>query len=441
MQAAETLPVGVLRAKAESLDNSILFDIHKDYEAMPAFDIVSTVLQAISPHLGLRLKRDLKLYKRNLKTVLVNLFVAWDNHHSTWVAYSRDSNQYKAGSRYNKLGISRVVIQIMDALRAAGLVETVNGFKDRGTGIGKTSRMRATDTLAGIFFDAALVRAFVVREVEEIVLRGPKASKRPGLALEYEDTARTKAMRRVIRRINEALRAGNITLDITIAEREALKLRLGHEIDQTRTQLQRVFNEGWDRGGRLYRHWAQELPKEFRPRLRINGNRVTEQDYGGLHIRLLYAISGQGQPDGDVYAIPVLAGASADTWRDKCKIVLQAVINAPDMENAVRGAVKGLNDKGLKTNRKEVEWMVQALKKKHEPVKQFFNSGYGSALQKTDSDMAVDILSDLLDKGIVALPIHDSFVVERQHKAALVDAMNRAFFGRFGVAPKIGEKY
>ena len=142
-----------------------------------------------------------------------------------------------------------------------------------------------------------------------------------------------------------------------------------------------------------------------------------------------------------MYAIPVLAGASADTWRDKCKIVLQAVINAPDMESAVRGAVKGLNDKGLKTNRKEVEWMVQTLKRKHEPVRQFFNSGHGSHLQRVDSDMAVDILTDLLNKGILALPIHDSFVVERQHKAALVDAMNRAFFNRFGVAPKIGEKY
>jgi hypothetical protein len=43
----------------------------------------------------------------------------------------------------------------------------------------------------------------------------------------------------------------------------------------------------------------------------------------------------------------------------------------------------------------------------------------------------------LSKQGIIALPVHDSFIVQAKHEAALVKAMEDVFFEKFGVIPRI----
>ena len=62
----------------------------------------------------------------------------------------------------------------------------------------------------------------------------------------------------------------------------------------------------------------------------------------------------------------------------------------------------------------------------HEPIKEYFFTGYGKELQRADSDIAEKVLVKLLNKGIVCLPVHDSFVVRNQDIAPLIKAMNEA---------------
>lgn len=427
-------------AKTVEFDDapSIIFDIHKTYGAAPAEDIVLRIFDKIKPMLSIR-RQDNGLYLRNLKTVLVNLFVAQDIAPATWVAYNSGHDAFKAKSRYNKLGISRVVVPIVEAMQNAGLVERIVGFRDRNTGIGRLSRCRATSTLKGMFFEAALVRECVVREIESIVLRGPKNGRKKGDNLEYKDTKQTKSMRRVMDRINQALVNADVTIAISDEERKALVQRLGYEIDVTQTQLQRVFNEDFGKGGRLYRHWIQSLPKEFRPKLKINGNDTIELDYSELHTRLLYAKVSAPMPDGDVYELPMLDGRHTKAeWRKKCKLCMNSLLNSPTKEAGILAAMDSRGKPWLKTNKREMAWIADALISKHEPIAQFFGSGVGLRLQRLDSDLAVDVLTTLLDQEVLALPVHDSFVVEVQHGARLRKAMEDAFKIRFGVEAKIG---
>jgi hypothetical protein len=44
------------------------------------------------------------------------------------------------------------------------------------------------------------------------------------------------------------------------------------------------------------------------------------------------------------------------------------------------------------------------------------------------------------DVGIVTLPIHDSFIVAKDHEAQLHEAMVEAFFELFGEVPAIDRK-
>lgn len=55
-------------------------------------------------------------------------------------------------------------------------------------------------------------------------------------------------------------------------------------------------------------------------------------------------------------------------------------------------------------------------------------------LQFLDSEFCKDVLEDLMDQGIVALPIHDSILVPKRAEAQTLEVMNRRFKERFGQA-------
>jgi hypothetical protein len=72
--------------------------------------------------------------------------------------------------------------------------------------------------------------------------------------------------------------------------------------------------------------------------------------------------------------------------------------------------------------------LITALRAKHRPIKQWFHSGEGIALQAEDSIMCERVLSRLLRKGVVVLPVHDSFIAPKRHEGLVREAMDEAFY-------------
>ena len=64
---------------------------------------------------------------------------------------------------------------------------------------------------------------------------------------------------------------------------------------------------------------------------------------------------------------------------------------------------------------------------KHELIRDHILSGIGLRIQNIDSKIAEHVISSLLDEGIPVLCIHDSFIVEREHKDRLKEEMANAF--------------
>ncbi|HCS18031.1 MAG TPA: hypothetical protein DIW45_09945, partial [Erythrobacter sp.] len=66
--------------------------------------------------------------------------------------------------------------------------------------------------------------------------------------------------------------------------------------------VSRIFNLDLHRGGRFYTHGAswQNIKRELRKSVQINGEPVVELDYSTLHPALLYAEAGAPLP-GDCY--------------------------------------------------------------------------------------------------------------------------------------------
>ena len=80
---------------------------------------------------------------------------------------------------------------------------------------------------------------------------------------------------------------------------------------------------------------------------------------------------------------------------------------------------------------------VTALVERLAPIAQWLGTGEGLRLQREDSDLALGIVDRLLTKCIVALQIHDSFIVAQQNEASLIEAMQSEFRARYGFTPAI----
>ena len=69
-----------------------------------------------------------------------------------------------------------------------------------------------------------------------------------------------------------------------------------------------------------------------------------------------------------------------------------------------------------------------ALYKKHlAPVKHLLGEGMGLRLQRDDSELALAVLDTLSKEQIVALPVHDSFIVKKKYGDILRAAMGNTF--------------
>lgn len=185
--------------------------------------------------------------------------------------------------------------------------------------------------------------------------------------------------------------------------------------------LTRIFNVDFSRGGRAYASglsW-QNIPAEDRKRISIDGEAVVELDFSAIHPELLYAEAG-ARPPADCYDLP--------PWeRALVKISLLILINAKT-ESAARAALADSEQfEAMGLSRQAALATAQRLmddvKAAHRPIASAFHSDAGARLMRQDSDLAQKILGKLRRRGIVALPVHDSFLVPASKREELETVM------------------
>ncbi|MCW8799639.1 MAG: hypothetical protein OQK71_01810 [Desulfobacter sp.] len=79
--------------------------------------------------------------------------------------------------------------------------------------------------------------------------------------------------------------------------------------------------------------------------------------------------------------------------------------------------------------------MMEDFKARHTPIQEFLFSGAGIDLQNTDSRIMEKIMMRLHENGIMAMPIHDSAIVEKEHSARLQKIMVQVYEEAMGYAP------
>jgi hypothetical protein len=336
------------------------------------------------------------------------------------VHYARAKDPYNRPQRYrdgDPLFTWHYVKRGMDALLGAGLIEHAVGRWYPGHQ-GWQSVAWATDelmTLIGHRVDVSECRG-ISKQVETIVLRDLADKK----DVDYADTAETEAMRDQVRLLN-----GNL---------EQLRLTLkGQEMDIPVGR--RVFNGSFDRGGRFYCHGSsfQNLPAQERRELELVADGdihpMVELDYCNLHITMAYSEAGEPVPDGDQYAIDGF-------HRGLVKVAVNVLFNASSTHSGILAITEDLRDKpelravcGIESSNRSpcralAEKVVPAIQHKHHRINSYFGSDCGARFQRTDSDMAIEVMTRVVDKtGRCPLPVHDSFLVPQMDAEILGEIM------------------
>lgn len=202
----------------------------------------------------------------------------------------------------------------------------------------------------------------------------------------------------------------------------------------------RIFNNGsLHQGGRWYMLF-QNMPRHMRASVRINGNPTVEYDYPNLHIRMLYALRGIHYTK-DVYQIPLssVKYAKDETvitdpkeLRSIAKIAILVLINSPKKKpkngDALYSYVKALeSDMDGKYSYKVCRSVLVAMAKEHPAIADDFYTGKGVILQGYDSAIMTRVIAALTKKGILAIPVHDSAIVEEQHGELLKELMEKEY--------------
>lgn len=372
--------------------------------------------------------------------IVANLYLAWQDK-VEWVYYSRSHKDYNTKSRYrcSHCSITRIV-PIIDTLEGLRYIIGRQGSKT----VWRKDRVRSG---MGVLWK--LSRLFTSKmqvgrsEEEEVIWMREVGEKGRSFNVDYVDYyKRDKAKpgelvesraihfnRGRVKRINQFLGEQKIDLPEEMKDEVmgVLRAKYGREWAAGKfikgaffrqIALSRIYCQGeWDRGGRFYRGFWQNIPAKYRRFLTINGKSVVEVDYKCLHPRLAYAKHRINYIE-DAYDLTEY-GYGAE-WRPALKIALNAMLCSDNKHKAVCGVTIAINrlfvEQGMKkVTRIEVERVFDAFTLKHKPIRKKFYTGAGVKLQCKDAQMTEEILLTLMGEGVPCLPIHDSYIVQAEH--------------------------
>ena len=289
-----------------------------------------------------------------------------------WVSYSRHKPFYTATKRYRGTSYTYTnVIRTIDHLVACDLIE--DNRSEPGER-GRQSTFRATPKLMAMWSTAI----HLYGPQEAILLKDIK-----GKLTGYTDTDQTRKWRRDIDGYNEYLRS--VSWDIVnpdVVRTDSHFIISGDKfVRRDEFALNRMFLRGsFELYGRGHGPW-QNIPREYRPQIVLNGEPVAEPDFKQIHPTMLYHQAGLS-PDGDAYDIDGFE-------RSDVKLAVLVLLNAKNYRSAFEAIKAKL---GRSVSDGDVHKLIAAVKRRHAPIVKSFHSDCGIRLMRPESDIIFDVL-------------------------------------------------
>jgi len=395
--------------------------------------------------LGHELKRNSSKTRDTLKVVLLNLYSTYLTSPKLYISYSRDENYYNSSYRYvsRRIHYSSLVGNVIPALIRLELIEHHIGWYDKEFGKGYQSRMKATLLFTQLIDHFEVEPSMLSISKDKEIIRLKDEQKK---LINYEDTPFTNEIRSDLQFINRHLLAHTIDLAITQEQMKALLERLKRanlrddedEEDRslsffTRKSLYRIFsNSRWDHNGRFYGAFWQNIPKDFREYLTIDGHTTVELDFSATHPRMLHDTLGIELTSDPYTGIGSLS-------RSKGKSIVGIMLNA----NSRKSAAKAYRKKHSLKTLEKAEAVVDMVLEHHSALEEYFFTGIGREFMFYDAQIANNVMiRAITEYETVLLPIHDSFVCLQGFEDNLKQLMEEEYMKVMSAkwVPKIDRK-
>ena len=302
----------------------------------------------------------------------------------------------------------------LNALEESGLISRQRGFLDRTTGKGRRTRLHPTQLLrdsleahTGYKMNSAQKPPASLQVVDE----------KPEVILKDENKV--------------PLRNAEIPAHLICEVKAINRNKFSAYLPETNTEYQvkysRIFNEDFHRGGRFYSE-IQNLHKEERAGLLLDGSPVVELDYSGCHPRLMYRELGI-KPPTNLYP-------ATQTDKKTQKLVFLIATNAKCRKSAI-GAIQEAKQNGDLDTGLSPSQLLDIIEESQPVLKQFFYSGMGSRLQKKDGDIARDVLLTFADMKKPIICMHDGFTVRAEDEDILREVMIHQWKRHTGQEPLV----
>jgi hypothetical protein len=364
---------------------------------------------------------DQRTFEETVEALLCDAVHRHLTEEGGWFRLPLSNRFLGTASRYRPRVLSKALPRILQTLTSGEMVylevvKGVRGFRHNlQTTVRAGERLRKRIIEHNLGFDD-------LRRIpgeETIVLKAGREGAKEAEWVDYKDTSAIRRMRADMARINNWLADAAVDFDEWYAE--------GRGIDPDERFLRRIFNERFDSGGRLFGGFWQTLTKAQRAAgLTIGGEKVATLDYGQAGPRILYGLSRQ-QPPEDSYRVP-----GYERHREGWKRLLNALMysstkrtNYP--EKAAEHFPSDLTARQA----------IKALLAFHAPVAEALEERPGMWVMHVESNIMVDVLLALIDRKVVALPVHDAVLVRQSNVEVAEHVMEGIFHRHSGVAGRV----
>jgi hypothetical protein len=297
---------------------------------------------------------------------------------------------------------------------------------------GYLTKLKITDKFKELINKFKLTYQDILKQTPSISLKDSEYNE-----IKVRNSKTINPIRKRIDRYNNLILSSDIELPIDKIEFRKRK-STGFA---NRTYTKHYLDRSYKSGGKYYGPCWQNLSKELRKEIKINGQETVELDFNAMHLHLLYCKVNKKLsdyiPEGkDAYELP-------NRNRKIVKTSFTCCINNncnKDNVNQVVGPEVAKKYPEIFVKNTSYRDILDELGSYHPEVKQFFYAQIGNEISNMESKVSDYIIGKLTRKNILVLNIHDSFIVSIPYKDILLNTMIDAFkYLKYSSIPRVSQ--
>ena len=371
--------------------------------------------------------------KENISVLVANLFKI---HILNWRTYSRthmDANEFAEIRRNSYFNIGYQgwanTVRIFEKL---GYLTIFPGGYFKAIKKGYLTKLKISDKFEELVKKFNLSYQDILKRTPPISLKDSKGKK-----IKVVNSKITNPICKKIERYNSLILSSDVELPIDKIDHDRRR-KIGFA---NRTYAKCYLNRSYKLGGKYYGPCWQNLSKELRGKIKINGEETVELDFNAMHLHLLYCRVNKRLtdyiPEGiDAYQLPNRNRKIVKTSFTCC---INNNCNKDNVNYVVsRSLVKKYPEIFVKnTSYRDI---LEELGSYHPEVRQFFYAQIGNEISNMESKVSDYIIGKLTKKNILVLNIHDSFIVSIAYKDILLNTMTDSFkYLKYSSIPRVSQ--